>query len=98
MTNFTEMGTFTHEGKDFTFCGAMIQGDRAVGYLKTVDRRLTLITWKGEFMGYARIVATWRTRGSFASEMHQVEVVAQGRTYTGRSAGEGTIWTGKAKR
>lgn len=98
MTNFTEMGTFTHEGKDFTFCGAMIQGDRAIGYLKTVDGRLTLATWEGEFMGNARIVATWKTPRNYESEMHQVEVVIQGRTYTGRSAGEGMIWTGKAKR
>lgn len=94
----------------FTSGGAVITPDYAVGYL--ADSPLykehpewygtpkhVLTSWHGEWLGNAAIVAKWPTPTSAYSDwMHQVEVIIDGRTYTGRSAGVGMVWTGKPKR
>lgn len=90
--------TFEHDGQVYESGGAYVSPVYAIGYLGREDGRLVLTSWKGIRLGTARIVATWRTPGSYvSSHYHQVEATINGAIYTGRSAGEGMIWKGRAK-
>ncbi len=101
--------TVSHNGASFEASGATIAPDYAIGYL--ADSPLyaehpnwygtpkhVLTTWHGEWLGNASIVASWRTpRSAYSDRMYQVEVIIDGRTYTGRSNGVGMVWKGKPK-
>jgi hypothetical protein len=86
--------TIEHEGHKFTANGAYVTGHYAAGYIN--GNKLT--TWKGETIGTARIVKTWRVSTSpFGTYMHQIECLIDGVMYTGRGQGDGMIWQGKRK-
>jgi hypothetical protein len=91
---------FSANGHSFESGGAVVTPDVAIGYLTSAEPgKLVVTNWHGDrVLGNAYIVAKWRTPTSVYSEwMHQVEVVIDGRTYTGRSNGVGMVWKGKPK-
>jgi len=94
--------TIEFQGKSFTSGGAMIVGDRAIGYLEKNSEtgKLEIRTWHGEKMGNAYIVSTWKLpRYCFISdEMMQVEAYIENKWYTGRTCGIGMLWKGKVKK
>ena len=88
-----EVGIVVHEGREFSALGSVIDGERIAAYLGK-DGQLT--KWNGEVLGTYRITRTWRTPRSYVSStMHQVYATVNGKTYTGRSAGEGMLFRGK---
>jgi hypothetical protein len=99
---FVEEGIFEHEGRSFSAGGAAVHGDRAAGYPKRRgDYGYVLMDWNGK-----EVVGTdgakkkcWRTpRSHVSNEMCVFEFTIGGRRFTGRSAGEGMFWQGRAKR
>lgn len=98
---FAEIGTITHNGREFSAVGAMVRDGRAVGYPK-FDRDYTgavgqMQTWDGQPMGTARIVSMWRVWSWAGSHMCQIEATIGGKRYTGRGFGSGMMWRGKLK-
>lgn len=88
--------TFTHEGRTFESGGALVTPAYVVAYLAK-DGVLT--DWHGRPLGTYRSVATWKTpRSYFAPSMSQVVANVDGIIYTGRSAGIGCIYRGRARR
>ena len=86
--------TFTHEGRAFTAGGAVVTPERITAYL---GQNGQLTDWHGNVLGTYRITATWRTPRSFVSAtMHQVYATVNGVQYTGRSAGVGMVFAGRA--
>lgn len=84
----------TLSGKTFTGGGAQVNERFLVGYLGPNG---VLNNWHGEPLGTYRITTTWKTPRSYVSStMHQVYAEVDGITYTGRSAGIGMIFKGKA--
>jgi hypothetical protein len=96
----TELGTFVHEGREFTSLGAMVTATHAAGYPKIPERSVTgtLLGWDGTILGSCRITASWKVESFIGSRMYQIEATIDGRTYTGRGFGSGMLWRGKVKR
>jgi len=87
--------TFNFKGRDFAANGAFVSQSHIVAY---PGANGILNDWHGKPLGTWRIVATWKTpRSWFSSTMHQIEATVNGIRYTGRGAGEGMIFKGKAK-
>ena len=100
---------FTHEGKAFESAGAIVTPDIVVGYVgKVIGGRgfngalgsehpyRALTDWHGNSLGTIRLTSSWRTPRSYmASRMYQAYATVNGVTYTGRTCGEGMIFTGK---
>lgn len=88
-----EIGTIIHEGKEWSAMGSVVTDSYCVGYLGK-DGRLT--NWNGAVIGTYRVTSMWRTPRSYVSAtMNQVYATVNGRTYQGRSAGEGMVFRGK---
>ena len=89
--------TIEHEGKQFGAGGAYITPDYAIGYMS--DDMQQIITWHGKVMGSARVVSSWPMPLNcwLTNRYYQVEATINGIRYTGRTAGDGTIWKGKRK-
>lgn len=87
--------TIEHDGRKFTAGGAVISPQYIIAYPKEYG---VLGNWHGETIGSWRAVSTWKTPHSYmSSTMSQIEAVVNGITYTGRGAGIGMIYKGKAK-
>jgi len=90
-----EIATIIHDGREYTALGSTMTPDRAVGYLKCGESH-QITTWNGETLGYTQIVASWQTsRSEVSSRMYQIRANINGIWYTGRCAGDGTLWRGK---
>lgn len=88
--------TFEFDGKKFTEGGALVTDRCIIAYPKANG---ILGDWHGNEIGTWRIVSSWKTPRSFySSTMHQIESTVDGIVYTGRGAGTGMIYKGKAKR
>lgn len=87
------------QGRNYTAAGAAYNGERAVAYFnKREDGSSVMTDWHGNALGYARVVASWPIRNSFWSvRMHQVETRIDHVLYTGRTMGDGMVWSGKRK-
>lgn len=84
-----------HGGQEYAAQGAHVTPSYIVAYLGADG---ILLDWHGRPLGSYRITASWPTPHSYVSDkMHQVEAVAAGTTYTGRSAGTGMIYRGRRK-
>jgi hypothetical protein len=60
--------------------------------------RVTLTDWHGKVIGAGTEGRCWRTpRSHVSTTMCQYEFVVDGKRYTGRSAGEGMVFSGKLK-
>ena len=85
---------FTHEGRTYEAGGAVVTPARAVGYVKAANERsgcvVEITDWHGRTIGHGVITAVWRT-----PRMMQVRAVIDGVAYTGRSCGNGMIWSGR---
>lgn len=82
--------------RGFEAGGAIVTDDRIVAY---PAKEGVLNTWHGARLGTWRTVAKWPVRSYMGSHMHQIEAtLTDGRVYTGRGFGEGTIFTGRLKR
>ena len=94
MENFIEQDcTITHEGRSFTADGAVVTDARLIAYL---GKDGVLTDWHGNQIGTYRTVSTWKTPHSFlSSTMSAVHARVDGKTYKGRSAGEGMLFRGK---
>jgi len=91
--------TITIDGCSFTAGGAVVTPERLVGYLgkQRADGLRDLNDWHGRWLGTCRITATWRTPRSYLSHvMHQIYATVNGATYTGRCAGDGMLFRGRA--
>jgi hypothetical protein len=88
--------TVEYQGRKFTQLGAAIGGGRVIAYLGD-NHKLT--DWHGMELGTWREISSWRQVSSkgMVTTIHQVEVMVDGLTYTGRSQGKGTIFHGKLK-
>ena len=100
MPNFIERDcTFTHDGRTFKAGGAVITDEVVIGYVGKagdIDGCRTLTDWHGARIGRVRLLRSWRTPRSYVSDrMWQAEAVVNGRTYTGRTAGESMIFKGR---
>lgn len=85
--------TYTHQRRDFTCDGAHQTEEHIVGYM---GKEGVLTNWQGEPIGRYTIESAWPTPAYHLSrKMYQLWVKANGRTYTGRSAGEGMLFRGK---
>lgn len=93
-SGFIEMGTITHQGKEYTYNGAMINDHHIVAYIGPNN---ALQTWNGEEIGHVRITSSWSTPRSWISNrMYSYYIMLDdGRHYTGRGFGEGFSVTGK---
>ena len=92
-----ELGTLTHEGREFTNMGAVITETHAAGYLSSDMKAIH--SWEGEVIGSARVVSSWPMPRSWQSDrQYQVVATIDGRTYTGRTMGAGMLWRGRLKR
>lgn len=88
--------TIVHNGREFTAGGAFVTAESIVAYPAANG---VLTDWHGRPIGTWRAVATWQTPRSYLSPtMSQIEARVGGRVYTGRGAGEGMIFRGRAKR
>lgn len=88
-----EVGTVIHEGHEYSAMGSVVSDSHCVGYLGKNSR---LTDWNGAVIGTYRITSTWPTPRSYVSgTMNQVYATVSGRTYQGRSAGEGMVFRGK---
>ncbi len=100
---------FTHEGRSFESGGAIVTPDRIVAYVgpliggRGFNGQLgsehpyhALHDWHGAKLGTIRLTSSWRTPRSYvASRMYQAYATVNGVTYTGRTCGEGMVFTGK---
>ncbi len=82
-----------------TNCTVVIPA-RAVGYVKAENNRpgcvVEITDWHGRLLGHGVITAIWRTPRSYvSSHMMQIRAVIDGVAYTGRSCGNGMIWSGR---
>jgi hypothetical protein len=105
MTTYTETDcTFQHEGQSFESGGAEVTEEYAIGYPKWNEgiqtNNIRVTNWHGdETLGVGRITAKWPTPRSYmSSTMYQlrVKIRSTGKWYTGRTAGSGMIWKGRA--
>lgn len=92
--------TITHEGRAFESGGAVVTPDRAVAYVKAANERpgcaVEITDWHGRMLGHGVITAVWRTPRSYvSSHMLQIRAVIDGVAYTGRSCGNGMVWSGR---
>jgi hypothetical protein len=98
-----EVGTVTHEGRDFAALGSVIDHDHGVivGYPKGNK----LATWNGiEIDGLTlRITSSWPAvffghRSWIGSSMYAYRATYKGQNYHGRGFGEGTVLKLRASR
>jgi hypothetical protein len=88
--------TFEAQGRKFESGGAFVSPSHIIAYPKENG---VLGDWHGNAIGTWRAVSTWKTPRSYmSSTMSQIEAVVDGIRYTGRGAGEGMIFKGKAKK
>lgn len=88
--------TFEAQGRKFTSGGAIVSPNYIIAYPRENG---VLGNWHGEPIGTWRAVSTWKTPRSYmSSTMSQIEATVNGIRYTGRGAGEGMIFKGKAKK
>ncbi len=85
---------FAFQGKTYFAHGAQVDERRCIGYLGDNG---ALLACGGGVLGRYRITATWpRPRTCWvSSRQHQVEVIVEGRTYTGRSFGKTMVFKGR---
>jgi hypothetical protein len=93
---YVETGcTIVHNGKAYTAGGAVVSRQSVVAYLANNG---VLTDWQGKALGTYRVTGKWKTPRSYvSSDMWQVEATVAGIVYTGRSAGIGMVYSGKAK-
>ena len=94
------MRTFELSGRTVESGGAVVTPARAVGYVKAANERpgcsVEITDWHGRMLGLGVITAVWRTPRSYvSSHMMQVRAVIEGVAYTGRSCGNGMVWSGR---
>lgn len=92
--------TIDHNGRAFEAGGAVVTPFRAVGYVKAANERpgcvVEITDWHGRTIGHGVITAVWHTPRSYvSSHMMQIRAVIDGVAYTGRSCGNGMIWSGR---
>jgi len=92
----SEIGIFTHEGKEYAAGGSLVTPEYAIGYMSR-DMR-AILSWDGQTLGTARVTASWPIRSFMSDRMYQVSATIEGIRYTGRTCGAGMIWRGKARR
>lgn len=85
-----------NNGRKFNAGGAIVTPVHIVAY---PGANGILTDWHGNKLGTWRATSTWKTpRSCYSSTMSQIEAIVNGVTYTGRGAGEGMVFKGKAKR
>jgi hypothetical protein len=92
-----EVGTVTHEGRDFAALGSMV--DEASGLVCAYvterpdpayrdGKRYVLTTWEGVELAPLRLVRTWQQQCyGGRTRIYAWSAVVQGRTYSGRNSG-----------
>ena len=99
--------TISHNGQTFESGGAVVTPKVIIAYVGKVSEtqgpeyRLQgnrdLTNWHGAIIGRIRLAKSWATpRSHVSSKMYQAYATVDGITYTGRTAGEGMIFKGKA--
>lgn len=94
MTNFIEQDcTF----KGYTAGGAIVNADTLIGYIGkiTVFTTRDLTDWHGNKIGTVKLTSGWSTGRFKFDRMHQAYAIVDGKTYTGRTRGEGMLFRGK---
>ena len=96
-----ESATITHEGRDFTALGSVVDTARGfvVGYVGGSPGAWRLQTWEGTVIAPLTRVRSWTQRGFYGVrvEIHAWRAVIDGRTYTGRNSGPGMFVRMRAK-
>ena len=89
---------YEFEGKEFESGGAFVSDTHVIAYLSVKDDTLT--DWHGRALGTYRITHSWRLPWNCytSTHMHQVEVIVNHITYTGRSCGKGMLYRGRRKK
>jgi hypothetical protein len=92
-----EVGTYTHEGRDFAALGSVVDEARGIlcAYVtRREDGSHVLSTWGGETLAPLVKTGTWLNRntfGGFPVRMFAWRCTYQGRSYSGRNAGDGML-------
>ena len=91
---FVEIGTITHEGREFSSGGAAVSEYAIAGYF---GRGQTFTDWQGNVIGHYRVLSKWSTPRSWLSSFQlSAEVTLRdGRKYMVRGAGEGMLGRGR---
>lgn len=85
---FAETGVFAHEGKEYAAGGAIYDGLVLTGYPKHAGGGWILTAWDGTEITKLEHTGSWR--GGFGrGRMHAFAAKFDGKTFTGRNAGEG---------
>lgn len=87
-----EVGTITHEGRDFAAMGSVI--DESQGVIVGYPEGSTLKTWNGQVIDGLRLFVTssWRTPRSYVGDrMYSYRATYKGRRYHGRGYGDGML-------
>lgn len=98
---FCEVGTFVHDGQEFSAQGAYVDPEHAAGYPKfegseRVGAAGKLTDWAGKEIGSCLITAAWPIRSWMGPTMFQIRVFIPGHgAYTGRGMGNGMLWRGR---
>lgn len=91
--NFTEIGTITYQGADFTAQGTTITDTHGTVYITSDKRRGDVTTWGGEVIGRYEETGKWKRRHPRTGYPYTIRTVrvilADGRTYTGRYGPDG---------
>lgn len=87
-TAVAEVATLTHEGREFTALGSVVDHARGIvfGYVVEKDGREELQTFDGAKLGELRRVTEWREYSSagYARRMRSYRATVDGRAYHGR--------------
>ncbi len=103
-----------HEGHKFEAGGAVLTDTHLIGYTKFVAplnegrsiigtrvNKVQIKSWHGDqVLAEGVVTSHWRTPRSYVSDcMYQLDVkTPDGKRYTGRTAGDGMIFRGRAKK
>jgi hypothetical protein len=89
-----EVATITHEGRDFTAMGAVIDHDRGIviGYpslgcasVGACGKHGALNSWDGTELGRVEVIA--RSRGFYGAEIVHFRAYVDGKAYHGKGSG-----------
>lgn len=101
-----EIATITHEGRDFTALGSVVDHARGfvVGYVTRDEHgpnpsTYRLTTWEGTTIAPLRLVNTWEQYGFYGARVRHFawRAVIDGRTYSGRNSGPGMLLRMRAR-
>lgn len=88
----SEVGTFVHEGREFTAGGAYVSDTHAIGYPTVEAGAGELRAWDGSVLGTCRVTGTSWAPGRYGgSRLYAYRATINGRDYYGRGSGKGCI-------